>query len=260
MATMPAGAKAPLRHKGQLRVCALITGMPYLSETSNAELSGGTGKVRGFDVDVLGLVAKRMRAAPLFVKLSPTLVVNGAGLRSGACDVVAGLSDWPGFKETFTTTRPYERRAFAILTKKGGPASLAALAGKRVGVMGTGGGDDTTRDYVAYLRKYNTAHGGRINLVPQTDENAESAMLRAGQLDAVVTDDGQAAYDVKKQPGLSVAGTFGGGYGMVFGVRKGDSALAKQIDAALADAGDNGQYATAYWNWFARRPAWTPGH
>jgi polar amino acid transport system substrate-binding protein len=256
MATMPAGTKVPLKHKGQLRVCALISGEPYVSE--GAAGVAGTGKVHGFDVDVLSLVGERIKAAPIFVKLNPEVVVNGTALRSGACDIVTGLTDWSGFAKTYRLTKPYERRSFALLTKKGGPASPAALAGKRVGVIGDGGGTAASDPY-AYLKRYNAAHGGQIRLVPQTDTDAEVVMVQNGALDAMATDDGRARYYAKKQPSLAASGVFGPGYPLVFGVRKGDGALARQVDAALADAGGNGQYASAYWNWFGVRPAWTPG-
>jgi len=256
MATLPAGARIPLPHKGELRVCESPDGLPYLGATTPADASGN-GKVSGFDVDLLTLVATRLHAAPVFIRTDPRLVLDGSGLRAKTCDLVTGLTTWRGFKKTFTLTKPYDRRDFAILTKKGGPATLAALAGKRVGVVGTGEGDVTT-DYVAYLKRYNAAHGNRIVLEPQNDPNAELMMAQAGRLDAIVTDDGRAYYDAKKTPGLTVGARFGAGYTVVFGVRKGNKALAKQVDAALADAAGNGQYAKAYRTWFGRAPSWLP--
>lgn len=260
MATMPAGTKVALEHKGQLRVCALVSGAPYISEGNSDTGSGtGSGLVHGFDVDVTSLVAKRLRATPVFERLEGRDFIKGSVLPAHRCDIVDGLTDWSGFKKVYRLSVPYERRAFSLLTKKGGPASPAALAGKRVVVTGDPGGDPATDPY-AYLKRYNAAHGGRIQLVQQSTADVAVMMVRTGQAAAMLTDEGRAHYYAKKQPELAAGATFGTPTNLVYGVRKGNKTLAEQVDAALADAGGNGQYASAYWTSFGVRPAWTPGH
>ena len=255
MATMPAGTKVELARKGRLQVCESPGGLPYLGASGPGV--GGNGKVSGFEVDLLRLIAARLRATPLFVRTDPAELLDGGPLREKVCDVTPGLTAWGGFNKTFTLTRPYDHRSFAVLTKKGGPATVAGLAGKRVGVFGSGGGDAAT-DYATYLRKYNDAHGNAIHLIPQTDRLAQVAMLKAGRLDAVVTDDGRAAYNAKKDPTLTAGTPFGPGYTTVFAVRKGNKPLTRQINAALKDAATNGQYAKTYQDWFGHTPTWRP--
>lgn len=253
MAKVPAGVKTGLAHKGRLQVCEAADGLPYLGATGES----GNSKVSGFEVDLLTLIATRLRATPLFVRTEPTEMFDGAPLRAKLCDVIPGLTPWSGFKKTFGLTHPYDHRAFAILTKKGGPTTLPALAGKRVGVISRGGTDPTT-DAATYLRNYNDAHGDTIHLIPQTDELAEAAMLKAGQLDAIATANGRAAYTAKKDPTLTSSPPFGPGYKTVFAVRKANKPLANQINAALTDAATNGQYTKAYQNWFGQPPTWQP--
>lgn len=261
MAKMPAGSKVPLARKGTLRVCEYGHGLPYLGAASGADPSvTGHGKVSGFDVDVLALVATRLRASPLFVRTDARQLLTGAALRAKACDIVPELTTWAGLKKTFRLTHAYSRRDFAILTKKGGPATLAALRGKRVGVAGSEGGGDPATDYVTFLKKYNTAHGNRIRITPQQRYDVTLQMLKVGRLDAIVTDSGQAFYDAKRDPSLTAGARFGDGYTTVFGVSTGNMSLAKQVNAALADAAGNGHYAKAYRDWFGREPTWRPGH
>ena len=261
MAKVPAGTKVPLAHKGTLRVCEFGRGLPYLGAASGSDASvTGNGKVRGFDVDMLTLVAARLRATPLFVRMDVREILEGTGLRAKACDIVPELTAWRGLKKTFTLTRPYSRRDFAILTKKGGPTSLAALRGKRVGVSGSEGGGDPSMDYVTFLKRYNTAHGNQIRITPEQRDDVTLEMLKTGRLDAIVTDSGKAFYDAGRDPALTAGVRFGDGYTTVFGVRKGNRALAKQVDAALTDAAANGHYAKAYRDWFHREPTWRPGH
>lgn len=256
MARVPAGTKVPLVHKGRLTVCEEPTGLPYIGVANGSDVSGN-GKVSGFDVDLLSLVATRLRVAPLFVRTEPQEYLDGTALKNKACDLVPSLIPWSGFRKTFALTKPYGRFRLAILTKKGGPATLAALAGKQVGVIGSGGGDAST-DAATYLKQYNAAHGNQIHVMPVNDINQAEYALKEGGIGAVVTDDGRALYEAKKDPSLAAGAELGSGYSEVFGVRKGDKALVTQINAALADAAGNGHYAKAYQDWFGRRPTWLP--
>lgn len=260
MAGVPAGVTVPLVHKQRLTVCENPTGMPYLGETSQSSLTGN-GKVSGFDVDVLSLVGQRLGVKPLFMKVDPQKIFTGSADLSKTCDLVAaGFPQDPFFAKWYDLTHSYLRRDFAILVKKGSTyTSLASLAGKRVGVYGTGGpGGDPKIDYVSYLKQYNSKHGNRIQVVQQREKSQVLSMLQGGRVDAIVSDSGTALYNAKKDPRLRVAAQIGAGYARTFGVPKGNKALVKQINAALADAADNGQYAHAYATWFGGRPSWLP--
>jgi polar amino acid transport system substrate-binding protein len=73
-----------------------------------------------------------------------------------------------------------------------------------------------------------------------------------------VLDSAQALYYVNQGHGLRIAAEFGTTEGVVFGVRRGNTVLRDQMDAALLDAARNGRYARAYATWFGRPPAWAP--
>lgn len=252
MARIPAGTKVPLVRKGALSVCTEATGLPYIGEAG-----GSPTKVHGFDVDLLTLVATRLRVAPVFVQTKPAEYFDGTVLKKRICDLAPGLLPTVGARKTFALTKPYARYDFAILTKKGGPATLAALAGKQVGV--TGGSGDAPTDVARYLNAYNAAHGNRIHVtIPMNNNDLQRFTLKEGRIAALVTDSGHALYYAKEDPDLAVGARFGSGYPEVFGVRKGDKPLVTQINAALTDAVGNGRYAKAYQTWFGTTPTWLP--
>jgi ABC-type amino acid transport substrate-binding protein len=109
-----------------------------------------------------------------------------------------------------------------------------------------------------FLDDYNSTHGGRIVVVPQTDTQFGVISVQANRLDAMLLDAHEAYYWAKKDQ-LRMAGEVGSPAEICFGTRPGDTVLRDQLKAALADAGGNGQYANAYTHWFGRQPTWKPG-
>jgi polar amino acid transport system substrate-binding protein len=250
MAKLPAGVVVPLVKPGLLTVCSHLGGAPYVYTDSRF-----SDKVSGFDVDVLNLVGQRLGVQVLFVETDPRQFLTGQALNQNRCDVIAGsFSAIPETAQYFDATAPYLKRDFGLLVQSASSAkSLDGLAGKRVGVMKGTLAED-------YLTEYNASHGGRIVAVPVNDSSLSVAGLKANQFDAVLFESPTAYYYAHQSPGqLHVAAEVGPSQDVNFGVRRGNTALHQQIDAALADAGGNGQYAKAYVDWFGRPPSWVPG-
>lgn len=259
MAKMPAGTDAGLRNKGRLTVCQGPAGSPFFQQTDGSgSATGGTTREKGFDVELLTLVGQRIGAAPLISGYNDTAhMLDGQALKSGVCDVLAGVSvDTPTSFPQMSFSVPYFTEDTAILAKKGTHyTSLDRLAGKRVGAMDRGAGAPQDE-----LDTYNSKHGNKIQVKRVSDNNALFMMLRAGQLDAVVTTSAKALGTIAQYPdwGLEVGGEFGDHFQFRYAVRKDNTALLKQIDAALEDAGSNGQYAKAYRTWFGGEPTSVP--
>lgn len=261
MAKMPAGTDAGLKRKGELSVCKGAAEAPFMAQNSSTSTtdSGMAGQDSGFDVDMLVLIGKRIGAQPVVSSFSQIeQILNGQALNEKVCDIVAGLSeDSPKSFPEFASSTGYFDRDQAILAKSSATyPSLASLAGKRVGALQGATSPDDPDD----LDKYNSKHGNAIKVqrLPDTDQAVD--FLLAGRLDAVVLGNGEALNSVVRHSGkgLHVTGEFGGHYQEVFAVRKGNTALLKQVNAALADAGKNGQYAQSYRRWFGIEPPSLP--
>lgn len=256
MAKMPPGTRLSLVHKGRLTVCEGPAGTPFMFAKGNAVPGiGVTGKVQGFDVDMLSLVGQRIGAVPVVVTFGNTFqLFDGVPFTEKFCDVIGGTAmDDPKFFPKVSPSIGYFRRDSAIVTAGANRfASRAQLAGKRVGAVGGGSGfrDD--------LDTYNAQHGNTIHVQRMADSTMLIHLLQTGSADAVVLDNAAAMYQVTRNPGLHVTGEFGQVFQERFAVRKGNAALLAQINAALVDAGRNGLYAKSYHDWFGTDPTAVP--
>lgn len=254
MKKMPPGTKLNLIHKGQLTVCQGMARSPFFVQKSGAVLE------KGFDVDMLHLVADRLGVKPQISsypsdQLSHLKDLMGGRLfQDGVCDVAAGIAiDTPKSFPGVAFSQPFFPGSEAILEKKGAHyTSLDKLAGKRVGAIDSGGPDE--------LDAYNGKHDPDIKVTRLADPQMMYAQLKAGQLDAVVIGRAQAMHTASTHRAwdLEVGGIFGAKWRDVFAVKKGNTALLTQINAALADAGSNGQYADSYRTWFGTEPDSVP--
>jgi polar amino acid transport system substrate-binding protein len=261
MARMPAGTKLSLVHPGQLTVCEGYDGWPFLSPKSSAETGafGGTrpaDKDVGFDADLLLLIGQRIGVTPVVIEnpVSPQDLLDGKALTEKFCDVFAtGMDDPKNFPQMLASIS-YFRMDSAILTRGSKPyTSVAQLAGKKVGALQTSGQDE--------LAAYNAEHGNTIEVQRINDPNLLVYGLRGGHYDAVVIGNAQALFSVVSNPNdnLHVTAELGQAYSRRFAVRGGNMALLDQINAALTDAANNGQYAKAYRDWFGISPTVLPG-
>jgi polar amino acid transport system substrate-binding protein len=246
MQTLPAGVTVPLVHPGQLTICQWLGGAPFWSVQS-----GGT-KATGFNASVLALAAERLGVAPLVIDAERTDLEGAQALGRKVCDVSAGrfFALPPGDPDALPIdyTVPYFQRSTAILAgSDSGYKTLASLRGKRVGVAQ---GDEASADMA---RAAGLA-------VQEYDSQIVAPMIRANRLDAAIVDSAIALNAQKQGDGQLIATTgLGTSTGVVFAVRKGNSVLRTQLDAALTDAGRNGHYAAAYREWFAGEPTYVPG-
>jgi ABC-type amino acid transport substrate-binding protein len=248
MATLPPGVTVPVMRQGRLTVCAALGDLPY--DTGDVL----PDKAKGFDMDLLGLVAQRFGVEELVVQTDYRVFLTGQPLKANGCDVLAGeLSAGPDTAATFDATAPYLETDLALLARKGSrDRSLGALPRKRVAVVAGSPQAD-------YLSTFNRQHGNGIQVTPQSNRDLAMAAVHFGRADAALFDSGAARYYAARNADLIVSGELGPTRDLVFGVRPGNTVLRDQVSAALADAGRNRQYAKAYATWFGGQPSWVPG-
>jgi len=199
---------------------------PFESKTA-------TGQLQGFDVDVGNAVCAKMAVKCDWVEnafdgLIPALQARKFDVINSAMNITAKR------KQTIDFTRPIYIVPIVMVAKRGSGLmpDVKSMQGKRVGVLQGSSQED--------FLKAHWANAG-VSVVSYADQDQVYTDLVAGRLDAAVqetqtVEDGflkkPAGHDyaIAGQP-LSDPATLGEGTG--FGLRKGDKALAKKVDAAL---------------------------
>ncbi|MFJ8633199.1 transporter substrate-binding domain-containing protein [Streptomyces sp. NPDC093568] len=218
---------------GQLTTCTHLPYPPFQSEID--------GKVQGFDVSLIDLVAKDLGVKQEILDTPFENFKTGAFLNSGECDLAAaGMTITDERKKNVDFSDPYFEATQAVLVdKKSGISSFADLKGKKVGAQAQTTGED-----------YAKSKG----LDPVSFESSDAVLngLRTGQVQAVVIDypvvqgwlkdkANAAAFEVAEQLNT------GEQYGVT--VKKGNDKLREAINKAIKDAKADGTYKKLYEQW-----------
>ncbi|MFC3833298.1 MULTISPECIES: ABC transporter substrate-binding protein [Deinococcus] len=190
------------------------------------------GKVlTGFEVDLANQLAAQLGLKVQWVTQPfDNLLI---GLNQDRYDfVIASHGITPERQKAVDFSSPHYCTGGAIVTKPGGPTTAAALSGKSVAVqVGT-----------TYLENVRKVPGvGDVKTFPK-DTDAQAALM-AGRVDAWVGDKFTGLDLVKAQKGKVVQGAllFNERIGMA--VKKGNSGLLKELNAALTKSLSDGSYA-----------------
>ncbi|MFD8424342.1 transporter substrate-binding domain-containing protein [Streptomyces sp. NPDC059466] len=225
----------PLVKAGQLTTCTHLPYPPFQSEIG--------GKVQGFDVSLVDLVAKNLGVKQAIVDTPFENFKTGAFLNSGQCDLAAaGMTITPERKKNVDFSDPYFDATQAVLVdKKSGIDSLAGLKakGKKLGAQAQTTGED-------YARKQ--------GFDPVSFESSDAVLngLRTGQVQAVIIDypvvqgwlkDKANAGAFKVVDNLNTGEQYG------FTVKKGNTKLVDALNAAIKDAKADGTYKKLYEKW-----------
>lgn len=204
------------------------------------------GKIVGFDVDLVDLVAKQLGQPVEVVNTDFDAIQSGAVLRDGTCEIAAaGLTITDERKKSLDFSAPYFDATQAVMTKKGSKIrSLDDVDKGKVGVQrGT-----TGLDYVK---------GRGLEAVPFDDSLQQLIALQTGQVDALVQDRPVVAVwmtKLKLGAELRVADNLETGEQYGIAVRKGDHKLLATVDSALKKAKSDGTYEQLYTKWFGVKP------
>lgn len=234
-ASRTAAGGVELVKAGQLTTCTHLPYPPFQSEID--------GKVQGFDVSMVDLVAKDLGVKQQILDTPFETFKTGAFLNSGQCDLAAaGMTITAERKKNVDFSTPYFDATQALLVAKGsGVTSLADAKAKKtkVGSQAQTTGED-----------YAKAQG----LDPVSFESSDAVLngLRTGQVKAVVIDYPVVQgwlKDKANAAAFQVAGQINTGEQYGITVKKGNTKLLAAVDKAIADAKADGTYKKLYEKW-----------
>jgi polar amino acid transport system substrate-binding protein len=220
---------------GQLTTCTHLPYPPFQSEID--------GKVQGFDVSLIDLVAKDLGVKQDIVDTPFENFKTGAFLNSEQCDLAAaGMTITEERKKNVDFSDPYFDATQAVLVdKKSGVNSLADVKakGKKLGAQAQTTGED-------YAKKQ--------GFDPVSFESSDAVIngLRSGQVQAVIIDypvvqgwlkDKANADAFKVVDNLNTGEQYG------FTVKKGNTKLLAAINKAIKEAKADGTYKKLYEKW-----------
>ncbi|MGW8801046.1 transporter substrate-binding domain-containing protein [Streptomyces sp. NPDC055775] len=232
---------AKLIKSGQITTCTHLPYAPFQSEKD--------GKVVGFDVSMIDLVAEDLGVKQEVVDKSFETIKTGADLNASVCDVAAaGMTITDERKQNLDFSVPYFNATQALLARKGVKAASVEDITKQK--LKLGSQSSTTGEDFAH------SHGAD----PQSFESSDAELngLRTGQVDVIVQD-----YPVVqnwlKDPANSakfeIVGNLDTGEQYGFAVRKGGNPkLLAAINQAIKDAKSDGTYKQLYEQWIGPMP------
>jgi len=235
-----AAGGVPVVVKGKLTTCTHLPYPPFQFEQS--------GKVVGFDVAMVDLVAKNLKVEQKILDTPFENFKTGAFLNSDECDLAAaGMTITEDRKKNVDFSVPYFDATQALLaTKKSGVTTLEEIKAqkKKLGAQA-----ETTGETYATSKGFN----------PVAFESSDAVLngLRTGQVDAVVIDYPVVQGWLKDKANAAefVLGQnieTGEQYG--FSVKKGNTKLRAAIDKAIKDARADGTYDKLYKQWIGPLP------
>ncbi|MET7379735.1 ABC transporter substrate-binding protein [Streptomyces sp. NPDC005526] len=220
---------------GQLTTCTHLPYPPFQSEID--------GRVQGFDVALVDLVAKDLGVKQQILDTPFENFKTGAFLNSGRCDLAAaGMTITPERKKNVDFSDPYFNATQAVLVdRKSGAASFADLKakGRKLGAQAQTTGED-------YAKKR--------GFDPISFESSDALLngLRTGQVQGVVIDYPVVQGWLKDKANVGafkVVDNLDTGEQYGFTVKKGNTKLRAAIDKAIADAKADGTYKKLYERW-----------
>ncbi|MFH9066989.1 transporter substrate-binding domain-containing protein [Streptomyces coeruleorubidus] len=218
---------------GKLTTCTHLPYPPFQSEID--------GKVQGFDVALIDLVAKDLGVQQDILDTPFENFKTGAFLNSGECDLAAaGMTITEERKKNVDFSDPYFNATQAVLVdKKSGISSFAGLKGKKLGAQAQTTGED-----------YAKSEG----LDPVSFESSDAVLngLRTGQVQAVVIDYPVVQgwlKDKANADAFEVVDNLDTGEQYGFTVKKGNTKLRAAINKAIEDAKADGTYKKLYEQW-----------
>lgn len=220
---------------GQLTTCTHLPYPPFQSEID--------GKVQGFDVSLIDLVAGDLGVRQQILDTPFENFKTGAFLNSGQCDLAAaGMTITAERKKNVDFSDPYFDATQAVLVdKKSGITSFADIRAKGAKL---GAQAQTTGEDYAKGKGYD----------PVSFESSDAVLngLRTGQVRAVVIDYPVVQgwlKDKANADAFQVVDNLDTGEQYGFTVKKGNAKLLAAVDKAIADARADGTYKKLYERW-----------
>jgi polar amino acid transport system substrate-binding protein len=226
--------------KGELTSCTHLPYPPFQFEQG--------GKVTGFDVDLVDLVAKQLGVKQKVVDVKFEVMKTGSALNAGKCDIVmGGMTIKPDRQKHMDVSQPYFDATQALMAKKGsGLTSLDDVKSKKlkIGSQSATTGEEFVRGKGLDPRSFDSSQ-------------AELDGLRAGQVDVLVQDYPVVGHWLKQpaNSGFEVVANLQTGeqYGLWF--RKGHNPkLVEMTNKIITDSKANGTYKRIHEKWIGPLP------
>jgi polar amino acid transport system substrate-binding protein len=229
-----------LINSGQITTCTHLPYRPFQFEQG--------GKIVGFDVDMIDLVAKDLGVKQEIVDTPFEGIQSGEDLNARKCDIAAAaMTITPERAEKIAFSEPYFDANQALLVKKGsGIESFADLEGKTLGVQsGTTG--------KLYAEEH--AQPAGVQLKDYEDLALEVSSVKSGQIPAAINDIPVLLDYAQQNADVEVAAQFETGEKYGFGMKKGTSQeLERVVNEVIERAKRDGTYDRLYEKWFGRKP------
>ncbi|WP_433499376.1 substrate-binding periplasmic protein [Sphaerimonospora sp. CA-214678] len=236
-----AAAGVQLVSSGKLTTC---TNVPYEPFQFNDE----NGKVVGFDVDIVDLVAKKLGVEQAIVDIDFAAIKSGAAMNAGKCDVAAaGMTITDERKQNIDFSVPYFDSTQALMAKKGsGVTSLDDVKAKGLKL-----GAQASTTGLMY------AKDNGFDPVEFADSPKELNGLQAGRVDVIIQDLPVVLTWLKKSDigeKFEMVASLDTGEQYGIGMKKGNTELVKVVDEVIEAAKADGTYNEIYKKWFGTEP------
>ena len=197
------------------------------------------GDFKGFEVDMLRLIAAEMDAEPAYTVALWKDVLHL--LQNGDLDIVCSAVTLSTYRLSYLDfTQPYLRfQLCAVMQQQRPIPTLHDLTGMHIGVR-------VSTEAERYV--FNHLHHARLTTANTNDELY--GMLGAGLLDAVIDDAPIANARLKIHPGLRLAMFLPNSQSAyAIALKKGNTALKATLDQAIEKLGNTGQFALLLHKW-----------
>jgi polar amino acid transport system substrate-binding protein len=224
-----------LAKAGQLTTCTHLPYPPFQSEVD--------GKVQGFDVSMIDLVAEELGVKQQILDTPFENFKTGAFLNSGQCDLAAaGMTITAERKKNVDFSEPYFEATQALLVdRNSGITSLADVKAKHAKLGAQA--QTTGEEYV---------EGKGFDPISFESSDAVLGGLRTGQVKAVVIDYPVVQSWLKDKANadkFQVADNLKTGEQYGFSVKKGNKPLVDALNKAITQAKADGTYKKLYEKW-----------
>jgi polar amino acid transport system substrate-binding protein len=225
-----------LVNAGKLTVCTHLAYKPF-------QFKDDTGKIVGFDVDLMDVVAKKLGVTQDIVDIDFAQITSGAVFAAKKCDTgAAAITITEERNAAAPFSDPYFSATQALLVKgDSGIKDLPDLKGKVLAVQ-----TDTTGQ--KYAEDHKAEFGYDIKVYDDMPTAANAVL--AGNAAANINDNGVMYDFAKDNPTTTVAKEFATGEKYGFNVSKDNPALLAAMNDALKAAKADGTYNTIYKKWF----------
>jgi polar amino acid transport system substrate-binding protein len=205
------------------------------------EFGATKSEFKGFDIEIVEALAEKIGRQPEFIDTSFDTIFRD--LAQGKFEMVASATTITDEREeTVDFTNPYylpSAQSILVTTGTTDIKTAKDLDGKTVGVQqGT-----TGEEYVE-----EETDAGEVRTYPQGPDTIPA--LKAGTIDAVVIDRPVAERAIQKDSGIEISGGIETEEQYGFVVPQGDEELLDELNEALTEVIDSGEYETIYKKWF----------